>query len=1161
MEDDSKFGSMVKWGLGAVGLGAAGAVFGLPRPYGIWVAVGILVLALLLFGGYFLFRRIRARRRSRAFTSAIETQTASAPKAISDPNQRAALDKLRQKFQTGMQEFKSRGKDIYKLPWYVIIGESGSGKTEAIRHSGIEFPPGLQDELQGSGGTVNMDWWFTNRGIILDTAGSMIFRETQAGDAPEWGEFLRLLKKSRPHCPVNGLFLVLSIESLIKDSADRIAEKASRLAQQLDLIQRTLDVRFPVYLLVTKADLLTGFREFFDNIEDPLLQHQMFGWSNPDPLDAHFRPELVEQHLKSVADRLRRRRLALLLRESAPVTARAGETAFFTAGGGKGQRRLDEVDAMFALPESVMRLVPRLRRYLETVFVAGEWSAKPVFLRGIYFTSSMREGKALDEAIALATGLPVDQLPEDRSWEKNRAFFLRDLFVEKVFRESGLVTRATNTIQLLRKRQFAIFGSAGVALLLLIVLAAFGYGNLKRNVLEEAVEWEAGAQGWKEGQWSPAIVRPAAGDPTRFTYAGTNQEVQVGARTLSVVAYHQRLKSVVSKPLSVSFIFKPLTWFGIGPGTERKVAQRILFDHGVLQPLLEGTKAKLEREPDTAGVARHQDALLSLIQLQADAMDSAKADYGVGTNSAAAYLRSFLKYLTETDAVAVDTNLVDVFAWTYSTANGGSGQKAWPPQFLLGGDDLTNNRAIWNGFEGLRKANLKTEAGISNQLAALNGLTAGFIKYREVEQKVLAGSGSFCEDGIQNLGEARRAIKDSLDRLYAEAGSLETPCTNLSRYYDILANEASSASALAIENNLHLFPEAFKKSPLYRQIGELLTNFKKRSADSVKTAKNQRAQELADLDQNYVSVPPEGTGSAYDVRWGLLLGSCSLLTNRVVADDRIVGSLATRFNKLTTNALYVSSGLQAYHGAFAEPLTVVCTRILGQNVEQLKTQFVENYVQHIRNRMAKLKFPLRLDAGEAFTAGELVAIRKGFVSGLQADLNAPVWQSFPPAAQILGPLRNNAYSSVANGLVNADDTIAEMEIVFTPPAAGAGDARQYTGFLRYLKISVDGREKLDQDLSRYAKDVTVIVTNIPVSASVKFEFYSNVERTRPSATLGGESWFLPRLIQQDQAQRLPTRDTEWRLKLPVTVNGTAGVLESFAIRLKNPLPKREEWPK
>jgi hypothetical protein len=1160
MEDDSKFGNVVKFGLGAVGLGGVVAAVTLPKPFGIWVAVIILVLALLFFGGYYLWRRLRARRRSRAFSSAIEAQTAAAPKAISDPNQRAALDKLRQKFQTGMQEFKSRGKDIYKLPWYVIIGESGSGKTEAIRHSGIEFPPGLQDELQGSGGTVNMDWWFTNRGIILDTAGSMIFRETQAGEAPEWGEFLRLLKKSRPHCPVNGLFLVLSIESLIKDSADRIAEKASRLAQQLDLIQRTLDVRFPVYLLVTKADLLTGFREFFDNIEDPLLQHQMFGWSNPDPLDSHFRPDLVEQHLKSVADRLRRRRLALLLRESSFAASRMGETTFFTAAGSRGgQRRLDEMDALFALPESVMRLVPRLRRYLETVFVAGEWSAKPVFLRGIYFTSSMREGKALDEAIALATGLSVDQLPEDRSWDKNRAFFLRDLFVEKVFRESGLVTRATNTIQLLRKRQFAIFGTAGAALLLLITLAAFGYGNLKRTVLAEAVEWEAGAKGWNQGSWSPAIVRPGAEDVTRFTYAGTNQVVQVGDNTLSVVDYHQRLQSVVAKPLPVSFIFKPLSWFGIGPGNERKTAQRVLFDHGVLKPLVDGTKAKMSREPDATSVTRHQNALQSLIQLQADAVDASKSDYGVGTNAAASYLGSFLAYLTESDAVKVDPNLADVFAWTYSQE--GSGAKDWPPKFLVGGDNLTNNRAIWNGFEGLRKANLKTEAGISNRLAALNNLTADFIKYREVELKVLAGTGNLCDEGIQNLGEARRAINNGLDELYAVAVTLERPLTNLSRYYDILANEASSASALAIERNLHLFPESFKQSPLFSQIDELLKNFKKRAADSVRNAKSSRGKDLAELDQNYISPPPGGTGSAYEVRWGLFLGSCSLLTNRVVADDRIIGNLGQRFNSLTTNALHVSSGLQTYRGAFAEPVATICTRIIGQNVEQLKLQFVANYATHISNRLTRLKFPLRLNATEAFTGSELVATRKNFVLGLEADLKDAVWQSFPASAPILGPLRTTSYTGVANGLANPDGTIAEMEILFTPPTAGSGDARLYTGFLRYLKVSVDGKEKFNQDLSRFAKDTTAIVTNVPVSASVKLEFYSNVDRTSGSAALGEESWLLPRLIQKDQAQRLPTRDTEWKLKLPATVNGAANTLEAFAIRLKNPLPKKEDWPK
>jgi type VI protein secretion system component VasK len=184
MDEDSQYGRMVKWALGATGLGAVSAAFFLPHPYGIIVAITILLFALLLFGGYFLWRRRRARREREQFSSAVEAQTAATPKAISDPNRRADLDRVRQKFQTGLQEYKKRGKDLYKLPWYVIIGESGSGKTEAIRHSGIDFPPGLQDELQGSGGTVNMDWWFTNRGIILDTAGSMLFNEARERPLP-----------------------------------------------------------------------------------------------------------------------------------------------------------------------------------------------------------------------------------------------------------------------------------------------------------------------------------------------------------------------------------------------------------------------------------------------------------------------------------------------------------------------------------------------------------------------------------------------------------------------------------------------------------------------------------------------------------------------------------------------------------------------------------------------------------------------------------------------------------------------------------------------------------------------------------------------------------------------------------------------------------------
>src|SRR5439155_5941551 len=240
------------------------------------VAIGLLLIIISL-GIYAYVLKARRERQQAALTGGLEQNTLATPHGISDPGRRARLDALRKRFQEGIEKFRSVGKDIYKLPWYTVIGEPAAGKSEAIRRSEIGFPPGMQDEFQGVGGTINMNWWFTNSAVILDTAGRLLFEEVVPGTTSEWKEFLGLLRKNRPLCPINGLFLVIPADSLIKDSADSIQKKAGTIAQQLDVIQRVLDVRFPVFVVVTKCDKINGFREFFDGMTDPQLQHQMRG--------------------------------------------------------------------------------------------------------------------------------------------------------------------------------------------------------------------------------------------------------------------------------------------------------------------------------------------------------------------------------------------------------------------------------------------------------------------------------------------------------------------------------------------------------------------------------------------------------------------------------------------------------------------------------------------------------------------------------------------------------------------------------------------------------------------------------------------------------------------------------------------------------------------
>ncbi|MHB1768478.1 MAG: type VI secretion protein IcmF/TssM N-terminal domain-containing protein, partial [Phycisphaerae bacterium] len=258
----------------------------------------LVVIAIVAFIVFRLLLLWWQKRKSRPMEQSLAGNAGAAPQQVSGAKKLADLDALRRVFATGVEKFHAAGKDLYSLPWYALVGQPGSGKTEAIRHSAIGFPPGLQDQLQGSGGTINMNWWFTNHAIILDTAGRLMFEEVAPGTTSEWQEFLKLLRTHRPNCPINGMLLVIPADSLLKDSGEVIARNAGKIAQQLDMIQRTLGVRFPVFVLITKSDYLTGFSQFFDDLTDPQLQHQIMGWSNAAALDDPFNMDAVENHLR-----------------------------------------------------------------------------------------------------------------------------------------------------------------------------------------------------------------------------------------------------------------------------------------------------------------------------------------------------------------------------------------------------------------------------------------------------------------------------------------------------------------------------------------------------------------------------------------------------------------------------------------------------------------------------------------------------------------------------------------------------------------------------------------------------------------------------------------------------------------------------------------------
>lgn len=808
----------MKWFLGATGLGV---VFGVGGPLLGWTS--LLIFALILLGllilcavGYLLWSRWQRKKQDAALGDDLQQSSTAAPGGMSATDI-ATLDSLRKKFQEGLEAFRSRGKDLYSLPWYVIIGEPGSGKTEAIRHCNVGFPPGMHEGenevgYMGAGGTINMNWWFTNYAVVLDTAGRLVFEKVKPGETSEWKEFLRLLKKNRPHCPINGLFLAIPSDSLIKDSADQIAAKAGKIAQQLDVIQRILDFRFPVYVTITKSDKINGFREFFETVTDPQLQHQMMGWSNPESLDSAFKPELVDQYLTQVAERLRRRRLGLMLDptpESAP-------------------RRIDEVDTLYTLPNSLLMLGPRLRKYLETIFMPGQWSSKPLFLRGIYFTSSMREGAALDDEVAKAMGVPLEELPEGKVWERERAYFLKDIFMEKVFKEKGLVTRATNTKSLLLRRQLILYAACFMALAVFITLAWIGARTFQKNLGDRTKYWAAAQKrSWNGQAWNYPIfgVDPDGNYVTGNdgSYSLATNLIPLEKEKLSVGEFHQKLREFAEKDIKGSWL---LPGFASGYNRNSKSAQRIVFETGVLVPLKDAVAQRAQNAH--ANELYLSDALVALISLESDILShrSKAAGPSLEPPAAANFLGRLVRFACNANAL-LDTNLAPVMLWTYNTNQDGLAK--WPPAWLS--STVTNaanatNPVLMAGLDHFIGDATNNVQVMATNWSSVEGLITALREYEKNENDLFVAVAAHNERDADACVDRLLSTRTDLDGQLGQCAKLPlfTNGLSLAKAYETFTNKVTvqaigafdkvkseNAKALALHQGWQVFKDIKKR--------------------------------------------------------------------------------------------------------------------------------------------------------------------------------------------------------------------------------------------------------------------------------------------------------------------------------------------------------------
>lgn len=154
------------------------------------------------------------------------------------------------------------------VPWYLLIGPPASGKTHLLECSGLEFPLNRLERslVSDASGTRYCDWYFAEHAVLVDIAGRYLTQTDSEVDGRGWAVLLELLRKRRRSRPLGGVLVTVPAELLLQGSEDEVTTLARQIRGRLQELQRRLHIDVPIYLVLSKADSVPGFGEFFDSL-------------------------------------------------------------------------------------------------------------------------------------------------------------------------------------------------------------------------------------------------------------------------------------------------------------------------------------------------------------------------------------------------------------------------------------------------------------------------------------------------------------------------------------------------------------------------------------------------------------------------------------------------------------------------------------------------------------------------------------------------------------------------------------------------------------------------------------------------------------------------------------------------------------------------------
>ncbi len=366
-----------------------------------WPLWGAFAIFFGVIAGYFGLRALRSiymRTRVKAKLLASESKA-----AMTASQQFDFKHDLLEKWKSAVgllkkSQLRKFGNPLYVLPWYMVMGESGAGKTTAITRS--RLTPMLRETAQSKqiSETSNCDWWFFSEAVVIDTAGRYVSPEGDARDHEEWDYLLALFDKYRSREGLNGLVIAIDAPTLLASDVATIESRGRSLRDRIDQLMRLFEKRFPVYIMVTKCDQIYGFTQWAEQLTDEQSQEAM-GFLAGEVTGIRDEQQFVSHALATMSGRLERLRLDMAM------------------------RGLALTPEMLLLPDEIVRLQSGLQLFLKTALGHNPYLEDP-FLRGLFLTSGRQEAPLP----SLLGQLLAPMSYSDEGIAKPRGMFIHDIF-------------------------------------------------------------------------------------------------------------------------------------------------------------------------------------------------------------------------------------------------------------------------------------------------------------------------------------------------------------------------------------------------------------------------------------------------------------------------------------------------------------------------------------------------------------------------------------------------------------------------------------------------------------------------------------------------------------------------------------------------------------